>query len=314
MVFEAVARLCETRGIEIAGSELIGMIPEAALGRIGRSYLKWENLRPGTDPREPSASCGPALIPQRPAPTVCRFAISTAFKWCRWRSSPISVFSIMLYRCGPANLSRSTSLQKQRVPDPPIPAGASRPPRFPLRQNPAHLLAIRRIKKDVISIRPVAQKPRRPASDDHRVPLLRNLRHDLLEKDRQMFRIQQFKIGRWQTGLEAPAHKRLHQPVEHRIAALLAGLNQLGLALEPARDLGGDVLIPELPPQPIRNRLRDIRSAAPYSRSIPMTLVREASLPAKLLQRKGRRTRRNMDEHPSSRVSAQDLRCSSTLA
>lgn len=46
VVFEAVERLCEARGIEIAGSELIGMIPAAALeGSLGHD-LKWENLHP----------------------------------------------------------------------------------------------------------------------------------------------------------------------------------------------------------------------------------------------------------------------------
>jgi glutamate formiminotransferase len=45
-VFEAVVRLCDERNIEIAGSELIGMIPEAALAASGHHNLKWENLRP----------------------------------------------------------------------------------------------------------------------------------------------------------------------------------------------------------------------------------------------------------------------------
>jgi glutamate formiminotransferase len=44
-VFEAVAHLCDAKGIEIAGSELIGMIPEAALAASGHYNLKWENLR-----------------------------------------------------------------------------------------------------------------------------------------------------------------------------------------------------------------------------------------------------------------------------
>ena len=36
----------------------------------------------------------------------------------------------------------------------------------------------------------------------------------------------------------------------------------LGLAFEPARDLGGDLLIPQLPAQTVGNGLRDIRRAA----------------------------------------------------
>jgi glutamate formiminotransferase len=45
IVFEAVKSICEERRIEIAGSELIGMIPAAAL-RSSRGYdLQWENLR-----------------------------------------------------------------------------------------------------------------------------------------------------------------------------------------------------------------------------------------------------------------------------
>jgi glutamate formiminotransferase len=46
VVFDAVHRLCEEKQIEIAGSELIGMIPAAALASSSGHDLKWENLRP----------------------------------------------------------------------------------------------------------------------------------------------------------------------------------------------------------------------------------------------------------------------------
>jgi glutamate formiminotransferase len=46
VVFDAVARECGERGIGIAGSELIGMIPSAALEGSRGHDLKWENLRP----------------------------------------------------------------------------------------------------------------------------------------------------------------------------------------------------------------------------------------------------------------------------
>ncbi len=46
VVFDAVARQCGERGIEIAGSELIGMIPAAALEGSRGHDLRWENLRP----------------------------------------------------------------------------------------------------------------------------------------------------------------------------------------------------------------------------------------------------------------------------
>lgn len=46
VVFDAVKKICDERGIEIAGSELIGMIPEAALAGSHGHDLKWENLRP----------------------------------------------------------------------------------------------------------------------------------------------------------------------------------------------------------------------------------------------------------------------------
>jgi glutamate formiminotransferase len=46
VVFDAVARECSVRGIEIAGSELIGMIPVAALEGSRGYDLRWENLRP----------------------------------------------------------------------------------------------------------------------------------------------------------------------------------------------------------------------------------------------------------------------------
>ncbi len=45
-VFDAVVDRCKARGIEIAGSELIGMIPAAALAASSAHNLKWENLRP----------------------------------------------------------------------------------------------------------------------------------------------------------------------------------------------------------------------------------------------------------------------------
>ncbi len=45
-VFEAVAERCRERGIEIAGSELIGMIPAAALKASEGHDLRWQNLRP----------------------------------------------------------------------------------------------------------------------------------------------------------------------------------------------------------------------------------------------------------------------------
>jgi glutamate formiminotransferase len=46
VVFNAVQSLCDERRIEIAGSELIGMIPAAALASSSGHDLKWENLRP----------------------------------------------------------------------------------------------------------------------------------------------------------------------------------------------------------------------------------------------------------------------------
>jgi glutamate formiminotransferase len=46
VVFDAVSRLCAEKGIEVAGSELIGMIPEAALESSRGHDLRWENLRP----------------------------------------------------------------------------------------------------------------------------------------------------------------------------------------------------------------------------------------------------------------------------
>ncbi|MES1257189.1 MAG: glutamate formimidoyltransferase [Acidobacteriota bacterium] len=46
VVFEAVAARCGRRGIEIAGSELIGMIPPAALAASAGYDLRWENLTP----------------------------------------------------------------------------------------------------------------------------------------------------------------------------------------------------------------------------------------------------------------------------
>jgi glutamate formiminotransferase len=46
VVFDAVKERCAERGIEIAGSELIGMIPAAALRSSEGHDLQWENLRP----------------------------------------------------------------------------------------------------------------------------------------------------------------------------------------------------------------------------------------------------------------------------
>jgi glutamate formiminotransferase/glutamate formiminotransferase/formiminotetrahydrofolate cyclodeaminase len=46
VVFDTVAERCRARGIEIAGSELIGMIPAAALESSRGHDLRWLNLRP----------------------------------------------------------------------------------------------------------------------------------------------------------------------------------------------------------------------------------------------------------------------------
>jgi glutamate formiminotransferase len=46
VIFDAVAERCRAVNIEIAGSELIGMIPEAALEDSRGHDLRWLNLRP----------------------------------------------------------------------------------------------------------------------------------------------------------------------------------------------------------------------------------------------------------------------------
>jgi len=46
VVFDAVKQRCDARRIEIAGSELIGMIPAAALRGSRDHDLQWENMRP----------------------------------------------------------------------------------------------------------------------------------------------------------------------------------------------------------------------------------------------------------------------------
>ena len=46
VVFDAVKQRCEARGIAIAGSELIGMIPAAALRSSEGHDLQWENMQP----------------------------------------------------------------------------------------------------------------------------------------------------------------------------------------------------------------------------------------------------------------------------
>jgi glutamate formiminotransferase len=46
VVFDAVKERCAARGIEIVGSELIGMIPAAALRGSQSHDLRWENMRP----------------------------------------------------------------------------------------------------------------------------------------------------------------------------------------------------------------------------------------------------------------------------
>jgi len=44
VVFDAVKALCDEQGVEIAGSELIGMIPEAALRSSEGHDLQWQNF------------------------------------------------------------------------------------------------------------------------------------------------------------------------------------------------------------------------------------------------------------------------------
>jgi glutamate formiminotransferase len=45
-VFDAVKERCDAAGVEVAGSELIGMIPDAALRSSAGHDLRWENFRP----------------------------------------------------------------------------------------------------------------------------------------------------------------------------------------------------------------------------------------------------------------------------
>ena len=45
VVFDAVKELCDRQGIELAGSELIGMIPAAALRSSEGHDLQWQNFR-----------------------------------------------------------------------------------------------------------------------------------------------------------------------------------------------------------------------------------------------------------------------------
>lgn len=46
VVFDAVAGRCRQRGIRVEGSELIGMIPQAALDASAAHDLRWLNMRP----------------------------------------------------------------------------------------------------------------------------------------------------------------------------------------------------------------------------------------------------------------------------
>ena len=46
VVFDGVVRRCIERGIRVEGSELIGMIPQAALYGSAGHDLRWLNMRP----------------------------------------------------------------------------------------------------------------------------------------------------------------------------------------------------------------------------------------------------------------------------
>lgn len=63
VVFDAVAKLCAGRGLRIAGSELIGMIPQAALDQSRGHDLHWQNLR---SDRILSGTSPGAVVPSPP--------------------------------------------------------------------------------------------------------------------------------------------------------------------------------------------------------------------------------------------------------
>src|SRR5437660_10782749 len=47
LVFETVRTEAERRGVVIAGSEIVGLIPQKAIEQVVESYLRVENFRPG---------------------------------------------------------------------------------------------------------------------------------------------------------------------------------------------------------------------------------------------------------------------------
>jgi len=120
--------------------------------------------------------------------------------------------------------------------------------------NATEFFVVRRIEENMERVVSVAQEPGRATAHNDAFALSRNLRNHLLEQNRQALGIQHFEIVGLDARFEAAAHEGFHQPVEYGIEALFVLLDGLRLAAQAARDLIGNILIPEFPAKAVGYR------------------------------------------------------------
>jgi hypothetical protein len=107
----------------------------------------------------------------------------------------------------------------------------------------------------------VAQQKRSAASHDHRAAVRGGPGDDALHKSDHAVGIEMIQLAHRKTLLHGAAHEDFHEPVKHGVAALVHALHHRLVHFGQARDLAGELLIPELPAEALGELLRDDAAA-----------------------------------------------------
>src|SRR5215469_14578192 len=104
-----------------------------------------------------------------------------------------------------------------------------------------------RVDENVKSISPFAEIVCGASADNHAFAGIRDLRQDSLNYFPNTVRVHHLQSRSVQAAFEAPTHKGFQQPVIGRIPFLFMIGDHAAVAIQAARDLFGQQLVPELP-------------------------------------------------------------------